>query len=46
MVMAAAQRGWLDGDQAMEEVLLAMRRAGADLVITYHARQFARRSGS
>jgi porphobilinogen synthase len=46
MVMAAAQRGWLDGDQAMEELLLAMRRAGADLVITYHARQFARRSGS
>ncbi|MBV9775161.1 MAG: porphobilinogen synthase [Gemmatimonadetes bacterium] len=42
MVMAAAERGWLDGDRAMREVLLGIRRAGADRIITYYARQFAR----
>jgi porphobilinogen synthase len=43
MVMAAGERGWLDTDRAMDEVLTAIRRAGADMVITYYARQFARR---
>ncbi len=42
MVMAAAERGWLDGDRAMREVLTSIRRAGADMIITYYARQFAR----
>jgi porphobilinogen synthase len=41
-VMAAAARGWLDESRAMRESLLAMRRAGADLIVTYWARPFAR----
>ena len=43
MVHAAAQRGWLDGDRAMAEVLTSIGRAGADLVITYAAAWMARR---
>ncbi|CAN5445535.1 porphobilinogen synthase [soil metagenome] len=42
MVMAASERGWLDADRAMREVLTSIKRAGADLIITYYARQFAR----
>ena len=42
-VMAAAERGWLDGPGALEESLVSMARAGADILITYWARQFARR---
>jgi porphobilinogen synthase len=41
-IMAAAERGWLDGEAAMTEALLSIRRAGADLILTYWARQFAR----
>jgi porphobilinogen synthase len=41
MVMAAAERGWLDERAATLEVLTAIRRAGADLVITYHAKKAA-----
>ena len=44
-IMAAAERGWLDGERAMEEALLSIARAGADMVITYWAREFARRGG-
>jgi porphobilinogen synthase len=43
MVRAAAARGWLQEDQAMMEVLLAIRRAGADLILTYFARAAAER---
>ncbi len=43
-VMAAADRGWLDGERAMREVLTSIHRAGADLILTYWAREFARRS--
>lgn len=43
MIHAAADRGWLDGDRAMAEVLTAIARAGADLVITYAAGWMARR---
>ena len=43
MVHAAAQRGWIDGDRVMAEHLLSIRRAGADLVITYAAGWMARR---
>jgi porphobilinogen synthase len=43
MVHAAAERGWLDGDRAMAEVLTSIGRAGADLVITYAAAWMARR---
>jgi len=44
MVMAAAERGWLDGGRAMDEVLHSIHRAGADLIITYAARDYARRA--
>lgn len=46
MVMAAAERGWIDGDRAMDEVLTSIRRAGADRIVTYHARRFARLAAS
>jgi porphobilinogen synthase len=41
MVKAAAERGWLDGERAMLEVLTGIRRAGADLIVTYFAREAA-----
>jgi len=37
MIKAAAERGWLDGERAMMESLTAIRRAGADILITYFA---------
>ena len=37
MIMAAAQNGWIDGDKAMMESLIAFKRAGADAVLTYFA---------
>ncbi len=37
MIMAAAQNGWIDGDKAMMESLIAFKRAGADGVLTYFA---------
>ncbi len=43
MLKAAAARGWLDEDRAMLEVLLAIRRAGADVILTYFARAAAER---
>jgi porphobilinogen synthase len=43
MVQAAAQQGWLDGDGAMLEQLVSIRRAGADFVLTYFARAVAER---
>jgi len=44
MVKAAAARGWVDEDRMMREILTSIRRAGADVILTYHARDFARRS--
>ena len=41
MVKAAEQNGWLDGRQVALEVLTAIRRAGADLILTYHAKEAA-----
>ena len=41
MIMAAAQNGWLDGDKAMMESLIAFKRAGADGVLTYFAPRVA-----
>jgi porphobilinogen synthase len=43
MIMAAAQNGWLDHDKAMMEAMLSFKRAGADGVLTYFARDIARR---
>lgn len=44
MILAAGERGWIDPHRAMEEALLSIRRAGADLVITYWAMEYARRA--
>jgi porphobilinogen synthase len=41
MIMAAAQNGWLNGDKAMTESLIAFKRAGADGVLTYFAARIA-----
>ncbi len=41
MIKAAAERGWIDEDRVALETLLCCRRAGADLVVTYHARHAA-----
>jgi porphobilinogen synthase len=41
MVKAAAERGWIDGDAVMLEHVTAVRRAGADIVLTYAARELA-----
>jgi porphobilinogen synthase len=43
MIRAAGRLGWLDEERAMMEALTAIRRAGADIVITYFARDVARR---
>ena len=42
MIQAAAQRGWIDGERVMMESLLGIRRAGADVIITYFAREAAK----
>jgi porphobilinogen synthase len=42
MLKAAAERGWIDHDRAIVETLLSMRRAGADSILTYHAKEAAR----
>jgi porphobilinogen synthase len=42
MLRAAAERGWIDGPRAMMEMLTGIRRAGADIIITYFAREAAR----
>jgi porphobilinogen synthase len=41
MVKAAAQRGWIDGERVMMEMLVGMKRAGADLILTYFAKEVA-----
>ncbi len=42
-IVAAAERGWLDRDRVRDEALLAIRRAGADLILTYFALEMAKR---
>jgi len=42
MIVAAAERGWLDRERAMMESLTAIRRAGADIILTYFAKDAAR----
>jgi porphobilinogen synthase len=43
MIMAAAERGWIDGERAMMEALTSIKRAGADMILTYYAKEFARK---
>jgi porphobilinogen synthase len=45
MVKAAAARGWVDETRIVLEMLLSMKRAGADIILTYFARDIARRLG-
>jgi porphobilinogen synthase len=45
MVKAAAERGWLDEARTVDEILTSIKRAGADIILTYHAKEFARRAG-
>jgi len=42
MVKAAAAKGWVDEERMMREILTSIRRAGADVILTYHAKDFAR----
>ncbi|HBG46816.1 MAG TPA: porphobilinogen synthase [Deltaproteobacteria bacterium] len=42
MIKAAAERGWLDGDRAMMESLTSIKRAGADMILTYFAKDAAK----
>jgi porphobilinogen synthase len=42
MLKAAAEKGWIDHDRVMLELLTSIKRAGADLIITYHAKEAAR----
>jgi porphobilinogen synthase len=41
MLKAAAQNGWLDEKQVMYESLISIKRAGADMIITYFAKEMA-----
>ena len=41
MVRAAAERGWIDGEAVAREMLVSMRRAGADVILTYFAAEVA-----
>ncbi len=43
MLKAAAERGWIDEERAVDETLMAMARAGADIIITYYAKEYLRR---
>jgi porphobilinogen synthase len=42
MVKAAAAQGWIDEQRVATEILTSIRRAGADVILTYHAKDFAR----
>jgi porphobilinogen synthase len=42
MIKAAAQQGWIDGERVMREALLSIKRAGADMILTYFAKDMAR----
>jgi porphobilinogen synthase len=44
MVKAAAAKGWIDEERIVRELLTSIRRAGADVILTYHAKDFARRA--
>jgi porphobilinogen synthase len=43
MIKAAAKLGWIDEDRVVHETLVAIKRAGADMILTYFARDIARR---
>jgi porphobilinogen synthase len=45
MLKAAAEKGWIDYERTMLETLLSIRRAGADIILSYHAKEVARLLG-
>jgi porphobilinogen synthase len=45
MIQAAAERGWIDGERAMEEALVSIKRAGAEIILTYAAADMEARLG-
>jgi porphobilinogen synthase len=45
MIKAAGRAGWIDEQRVMLEVLTSIKRAGADLILTYHATEAARALG-
>ena len=45
MLQAAVANGWLDGERAVDEILTSFVRAGADIVVTYFAKEYAKRHG-
>ena len=42
MVKAASQNGWIDEERIVQEILTSIKRAGADIIISYHAKEIAR----
>ena len=42
MVKAAAQKGWIDGEKVMMEILLSIKRAGAQMILSYFSREAAK----
>jgi porphobilinogen synthase len=44
MVKAAAERGWIDEERIVDEMLTGFARAGADIIITYFAKDYLRRN--
>lgn len=46
MIKAAAQKGWIDGDKAMEESLISIKRAGASIILSYFAKEYAEKFGN
>ena len=45
MIKAAGEKGWINEAQLVEETLISIKRAGADLIITYHAKEWAKSKG-
>ena len=43
MVKAAHEKGWIDGDQVMNEMLVSFKRAGAKIILTYFAKEWAQK---
>jgi porphobilinogen synthase len=46
MLKAAAEKGWIDGERVMMEILMAVKRAGAQMILTYHAIEAAKLLGA
>ena len=43
MIKAAGEKGWIDEERLIDETLISIKRAGADLIISYHAKEWAQR---